>query len=122
MFKENIINLYGEAGKNWLASLPVLCDSVASQLALSQLCPVENLSYNYVMTGLQGNKPIILKLGLDIEALKHEANVLNAFLGFGAVKVIAQAEGMLLLERIIPGISLKSYFLLKEYEAIDITA
>lgn len=121
-FEKNIINLFGDVGRAWLASLPVLCDNVASKLGLTQLCPLDNLSYNYVLSGLQGTKPIILKLALDIEGLKHEAKVLDAFLGFGAVKVIAQEEGLLLLERLMPGVSLKSYFPAQENEAIDITA
>lgn len=121
MFKENIINLYGDAGKIWLASLPSLCDKITNNLGLTQLCPLENLSYNYVMSGLQGSKPIILKIGLDIEGLKHEAKVLDVFLKFGAARVIAEETGVLLLERIIPGTSLKSYFPSKEDEAIDIT-
>lgn len=93
-----------------LASLPTLLDKLANKLDLSQLKPVDNLSYNYVIVGLQGNKPIVLKLSLDFEGLKQEAKILNAFLGFGTVKVIAQDEGVLLLERVIPGVSLKSFF------------
>ncbi len=121
-FEENIINIYGDAGITWLASLLTLCDKLANKLSLRELRPVDNLSYNYVMTGFQGNKPIILKLGLDIERLKHEAEILKIFLGAGAVKVLAEEQGMLLLQRIMPGIPLKSYFPTKEYEAIEVAS
>lgn len=121
-FRTNIINLHGDTGESWLRLLPKMTNEFAIKYELSQLSPVTNLSYHYVMTGLQGDRPIILKLGLDIEGLKHEGTILNAFSGFGVVKIIAQEEGLLLLERAIPGISLTSYFPEKDDEAINITA
>jgi streptomycin 6-kinase len=81
---------------------------------------VTNLTYNYVLSGLQGNNPIILKLGLDSEGLAREAFALKCFAGYGAVKVLAEDDGMLLLERAVPGISLKSYFPDQEHESIEI--
>jgi streptomycin 6-kinase len=73
-----------------------------------------------VLSGLQCDSPIILKLGLDNEALAREAFALKCFAGYGVVKVLAEDKGMLLLERAVPGISLKSYFPDKEQESIEI--
>jgi streptomycin 6-kinase len=81
---------------------------------------VTNLTYNYVLSGFRGDNPIILKLGLDNANLKQEAFALKCFAGCGAVKMLAEDEGMLLLERAIPGISLKSYFPDQEHESIEI--
>jgi len=81
----------------------------------------KNLSYNYVLSGFQGLQPIVLKLGLDSNALKQEALVLKAFVGFGTVSVLVENDGMLLLERAVSGISLKSYFPEKDNDAIQIT-
>lgn len=116
----NIINIYGKTGKAWLDELPKLVEKTASKLGLYHLKPVSNLSYNYVMSGVQGNAPIILKLGLDRKALAREALALKRFAGRHAINVIAEDEGLLLLERATPGTSLKSYFPNKDGEAIQI--
>lgn len=119
--EKNIINLYGEKGKQFLAELPNFTQQIKTKYGLSDLQPVKNLSYSYVLSGLKESQPIILKLGLDDDGLKREALALNAFEGFGAVKVLAKSEGMLLLERAVSGISLRSYFPAKESDAIQIT-
>ncbi len=121
-FAKNIINLYGEKGKQWLDDLPKLIMQVEVTYGLSNLKPVEGLSYNYVLSGLQGSQPIILKLGLDVDGFKREAAALIAFSGFGVVQVFSENTGLLLLECTVPGVSLKSYFPEKDDEAINITA
>lgn len=119
-FQTNIINIHGERGKEWLMSLPVIIASVASKYQLFELSLLDNLSYNYVLAGLRCDQPIMLKLSPDISGLKREAEVLRCFDGNGAVKVIAEEEGVLILERAMPGISLKSYFPDIDDEAIEI--
>lgn len=121
LFEKNIGNQYGERGKQWLADLPKLIGQIEAAHRLSDLKAVKNLSYNYVMSGMQDSQPVILKLGLDIGALKREAMALKVFDGFAAVKVFAEGEGMLLLECAIPGVSLKSSFPVNDNEAIRIT-
>jgi streptomycin 6-kinase len=106
----NILNIYGEQGKAWLDALPELVAATSSKLDLRDLKEFTNLTYNYVLSGFQGDNPIILKAGLDSEGLAREAFELRCFAGYGAVKVLAEDKGMLLLERAMPGISLKSYF------------
>ncbi len=119
-FKTNIISIYGNRGKAWLENLPEIVKATARAYGLSDLTPVGNLSYNYVLSGVQGNAPIILKQSLDIEALRREAAAFAAFAGFGTVKVLAEDKGMLILERVVPGDSLKSYFSARDDEAIYI--
>ncbi len=120
MFTGNILNIYGERGKVWLDQLPLMIERIASKYHLSELTPLENISYNYVMKGLQNDKPIILKLSLDINGLKREINALRAFQGRGAVAVFEEEDGVLVLERALPGHSLKSHFLGKDDEAVKI--
>lgn len=120
--KQNIINLYGEKGKQWLDHLPNLIAQLAATYGLSNLKPVNNLSYNYVLSGFQDSQPIILKLGLDIDGFKREAAALMAFSGFGVVQVFSENAGLLLLECAVPGVSLKSYFPENDDKAIKITA
>lgn len=118
--EENIINLYGENGKQWLTNLPQLVAHLEISYGLSNLKPFKNLTYNYVLSGFQGLQPIVLKLGLDFSALKREALTLRAFAGFGTVNLLLEDDGILLLERAVSGVSLKSYFPEKDNESIQI--
>ncbi|HQZ88211.1 MAG TPA: aminoglycoside phosphotransferase family protein, partial [Gammaproteobacteria bacterium] len=120
--KHNILSIYGEKGKQWLDNLPNLITQLTETYGLSNLKPVNNLSYNYVLTGLQDSKVVILKLGLDIDGFKREAAALMAFSGVGVVEVLIENNGLLLLECAVPGVSLKSYFPENDDEAINITA
>jgi streptomycin 6-kinase len=121
-FEQNIINLYGEKGRQWQENLPNLVAQLANTYGLSNLKAVNNLSYNYVLSGFQEAQPIILKLGLDIDGSKREAAALMAFSGFGVVEILSKNNGLLLLECAVPGISLKSYFPGNDDQAINITA
>ena len=120
MFHSNIIGIYGEKGKAWLDELPQLVMRVSSRLDLCDLKEVTNITYNYVLSGFQGDNPIILKLGLDHESLTREAFTLKCFADCGAVKLLAEDNRMLLLEKAVPGASLKSYFPNMEQESIEI--
>lgn len=120
-FETNILNIYASAGKTWLTELPKLIASYSERFGMRELKPVTNLSYNYVISGVMGDKPIILKLSLDYQGLKREALAMQFFAGFGAVKLIKSDEGLLLLEKAQPGVSLKSYFPHRDAEAIQIT-
>lgn len=119
-FASNIISAYGNRGKEWLQSLPQISNSITKKYNIIGLSPVGNLSYNYVCTGTQENLPIILKLGLDTRGIKQEAKALKAFTGLGAVEIIAEDEGLLILKRATPGTSLKTYFPLRDQQAIEI--
>lgn len=121
-FEQNIINLYGEKGRQWQENLPNLVTQLANTYGLSNLKPANNLSYNYVLSGFQGPQPIILKLGFDIDGFKREAAALMAFEGYGVVQVFSENTCLLLLECAVPGVSLKSYFPENDDEAINITA
>ncbi len=119
LLKRNILNIYGNQGRTWLAELPQRVEKISTKWGLSELALVDNMSYNYVMAGLKDNTPIILKLSPD--HLQHEAMALKAFAGRGAVEVLEEEVGALLLERAMPGISLKSYFPKRDEESIKIT-
>ncbi|HXF90933.1 MAG TPA: aminoglycoside phosphotransferase family protein [Candidatus Nitrosotenuis sp.] len=121
IFENNIINLYGDLGKLWLADLPNIIAQLTHKWSLTKLTLVQNLTYSYVLFGFQGNLPITLKLALNENALNQEAEALKAFAGFGAIRLLEQEKGALLLERAIPGTSLKTYFPDQEEEAIHIT-
>jgi streptomycin 6-kinase len=106
--KHNIIKIYGKRGEDWLAGLPSRIEQLQRSWGLSELKPFPNLSYSYVLEGMQGNIPVILKLSPDTDLMDKEAMALNAFKGFGAVSVLGRKEGILLLERAVPGHLLKN--------------
>jgi streptomycin 6-kinase len=119
--EKNIIALYAYKGEQWLSNLSELTSKIAKKYKLTHLKPVNNLTYNYVLSGFQGSQSVILKLGLDIDGLKREACALKAFAGFGVVSVFAEDDGMLLLECAVPGESLKTYFPEQDIDAVLIT-
>lgn len=119
--EKNIINFYGDKGAQWLTNLSPLIAQLEITYGLFNLKSLKNLSYNYVLSGFQGLQPIVLKLGLDNDALKQEALALKAFAGSGTVKLLVENDGMLLLERAVSGVPLTSYFPENDNEAIQIT-
>ncbi len=121
-FEEIIISMYGQQGQAWLNSLPDLVSQLAKTWNLSDLQLMSGLSYNYVLGGMQGTKPIALKIGLDAPALQQEAGALKHFAGHGCVPLLNQDlnNGAVLLERIVPGTPLKTLFPLREQESLAI--
>lgn len=119
-FTKNVLTIYGGKGQVWLERLPSLIKALETKWGLSKLNPLENLSYNYVLKGFQNSNPIILKIGLDIMALEREAMALKTFGEKGCVRLLECDSGMLLLEKINPGTSLKQGFPHKERESIQI--
>jgi len=118
--QNNISSLYGQLGNDWLAQIQGVVERLSVQWGLTDLIPVDNMTYNYILSGYQAARPIILKLGMDISGLENENKVLNAFKGFGAVQVLAAEPGALLIERADPGTSLKAYFPKHDLEAVEI--
>ena len=109
---ENIINnMYGHRGHEWLKKLPDRVTTIANVWSLSELKPIENMSYNYVLSGLQGNRPsTILKLAIDVDGLNRERRALQAFSACGAVRVLKHEVDVLLLERAVPKDYLRERF------------
>ncbi|MBM4223092.1 MAG: streptomycin phosphotransferase, partial [Gammaproteobacteria bacterium] len=58
----------------------------------------------------------------DQDSLKKEANALRAFQNYSAIKVLAEGDGFLLLQRAIPGQSLRILFPDLDSKALKITA
>lgn len=117
---QNIINLYGEQGQQWLNNLPSRVYKIKEAYHLSKLEPLKNLTYNYVLSGFQNNQPIILKLGLDQKGLQQEIETLKAFSGYGVANILSTGKDFFLQVRAVPGNTLKKYFPEKEKEAIEL--
>ncbi|MGX6960353.1 MAG: aminoglycoside phosphotransferase family protein [Rickettsia endosymbiont of Pentastiridius leporinus] len=108
-FKNNIISIHKEQGKIWLGKLPEIVAGLAREWNLSELKSINNLSFNYVLSGYQNNKPIILKLSFAAKDLANELEALKAFSNFGAAAILAQKDNALLLEKAVSGTSLKEH-------------
>lgn len=108
--KKNIIKIYGDKGKQWLDSLPEITAKIANEHNLSGLTPVNNMTFNYVASGYQNDKPIILKIGMNSKALTKEASCLKAFAKHAVAEVIAHDNYMIIMQRAVPGSTLKDYF------------
>lgn len=124
IFQTNILNLYGHKGQIWLNQLPRLIAAVTAEKGLHHLRQMPHLSFNYVASGFRRRTPIILKLGLDRNALNQEALALKGFAGCGSVLLLDQLElkdgGGLILQQALPGTSLDAFFPEKEDASIDI--
>jgi streptomycin 6-kinase len=101
--ESNILSIYRERGSLWLDELPKHVQQLEVLWGLSHLKPLDNLTYNYVLSGFQGDLSIILKLSLNTSDLEKEAKALKAFEGFGGVSVLNKSKNAMLLEKALPG-------------------
>lgn len=111
--KNNIINIYGDVGKNWLNNLSFILDTLSIKWNLSNLIPVTNMSYNYVTKAVMfPNKPVVLKISCDKKSILNELQALKDFDGVGTIEIIDYdiKYHALLLQQAIPGQVLKSIY------------
>ncbi len=54
-FKKNMINLWGSEGEQWLSQLPHLITILAAHWSLTDITPVNNMTWNYVALASQSN-------------------------------------------------------------------
>lgn len=122
VFQENILKMHGSKGKSWLDRLPNIVTHLAARWNLHDLKAHQNLSYHYVLDGVQNKESIILKIGIDPTSLKNEIAALTAFQSYGVVKVLNTdlEQNALLLECAIPGHTLKNLFPHSDTEAMNV--
>ncbi|MCF6807237.1 aminoglycoside phosphotransferase family protein [Thiotrichales bacterium 19S9-12] len=107
---KNVIGIWGECGQQWLDSLPEIIVFLSKKWNLTEIKPVDNLSYNYVALAMQHiNLPVVLKVSCDYESILNEYRALKQFNGNGSVQVIDfdEQKYALLLEQCQPGSLLK---------------
>jgi streptomycin 6-kinase len=110
-FTNRVVATFGLSGRRWLHQLPDLlarCEQRWSLRLEEPFCP---LTYNYVAPGRgPDNTAIVLKAGVPNKELATEIAALNHFRGHGAVKLRDSDadQGVLLLDRVMPGNSLLS--------------
>lgn len=105
-FEEKVVDIHGEVGKAWLARLPETLAEAAARWSLTVLNPFEDLSYNYVTPALrEGGIPVVIKAGVPGHELMDEIEALENFAGSGMAQLLEvdRGNGVLLLERLVPG-------------------
>ena len=108
---QKIIDVHGQTGVAWLARLPMLLADAAARWSLTVLPPFPELSYNYVAPAVgPDGAALVLKAGVPHRELWDEADALRLFAGRGIARLVAadRARGVLLLERVLPGDSLRA--------------
>ena len=112
ILEKNIINCFAEKGRAWLDALPVTIEKLSAHWSLTDIKPVNNMSWHYVAFAIQNNKtPVVIKVGCDKKLIQDEYKVLHHFDGHSAIKVIDMNIDLnaLLLEQALPGCPLKSH-------------
>lgn len=103
--------VFGDAGRQWIADLPHLVDEYAQRWALTVHPPFDPLSYNFVApaTGPDG-QALVLKAGVPRTELWGEMEALRLYAGRGSALLLDAdpARGVMLLEHVQPGTTLAS--------------
>lgn len=121
-FISNVQNVFQEDGYAFLKALPDLIAEASARWGLTDIEPVDNLSYNFVAfahrpltagsnIGRENPAPtrnLVLKIGVPGRELLSEMAAMRLFDGDGACRLIDSDEerGFLLLERLTPGVML----------------
>jgi streptomycin 6-kinase len=102
----NIINIHGEKGRQWLDDLPNLLQKFVKSwnLRLRDCYPHANINY-VAPAKLESGLEVVLKCGVLNPVLVAEAKALQYYNGIGAVRLLQFVEesGVMLLERVMPG-------------------
>ncbi len=110
-FARTTVELYAERGAQWLERLPALLADCERRWSLTVQPPFEPLSYNYVAPATRADgAQVVLKLGVPNPELRTEIEALRFYDGRGSARLLeADAQrGVLLLERLVPGLMLSS--------------
>ena len=60
---QNITNLYGSKGTDWIDNLPAIVTALINHWGLSEVTPVSNMTFNYVAKAiLNAKEPVVLKI------------------------------------------------------------
>jgi streptomycin 6-kinase len=107
-FARRIEGTFGERGLVFLHALPRLLDEAAARWQLKSLRPADELSYNFIVYARREGAEVVLKLGVPDRELTSEIHALRHYGGRGAARLMDSdsGRGMLLLERLRPGVQL----------------
>ena len=122
-FEKNITQSLGETGKKWLSKLPDIISNLAEEWSLKNIEPFNKMNWNYVATAITAtHMPVVLKISPEKTPIFNEYHMLKIGNGQSFVQPYAFHETYyaMLMERAIPGLSLKEQTSLSSQEAIKI--
>ncbi len=105
-FEQRMRNVFGPAGRDWLARLPSLIRACEEKWSIEATGPRPDLSYNYVTGAVrEDGSRVMLKMGVPHRELYSEMKTLEAFGGDGCVRLLQSDRdlGAMLLEYVVPG-------------------
>ena len=106
---QRIVDVHGARGRAWLDELPERIAACERRWSLAVGDPFPNLSYHWVApASRQDGSGLVLKLGVPNPELTSQIDALRAWEGRGSVHLVEAdaVEGVILLERLLPGSSL----------------
>ncbi len=109
IFEKNILSIYGQQGSDWLLTLPKRLEHLANLWHVTDIKPFENLTFHYVVSGMRGTTPVVIKMRVEHKSFAQESTALNIYAGNGSVYLldVDLEQGALLLEHALPGVPLK---------------
>lgn len=111
--KKHIVAIFGNHGEQWLAQLPDIVARLTAHWNLTNIHPVDNMTFNYVAKATTNNQQaVVLKISCDAETISYERQALQHFAGNGSIQLLDyhETEHALLLQQALPGVTLKSFY------------
>lgn len=111
---QNITNIYGDKGLEWLDNLPRTIEILIDYWQLKNVLPVPNMTYNYVAKATtRADHAVVLKISCDKNTIDDERQALKYFAGQGSIELIDYHNSYhaMLLHQAVPGVTLKSLYL-----------
>lgn len=109
-YKKNIVSMFGDVGSNWLSRIPGIIDKYVNEFGLTDIRLNHGLTYNVVAFANSSKYgEVVLKIEIPFEEMTiRESLALELNNGEGACKCLYKniSDGVLLLERLMPGYSL----------------
>lgn len=109
-FVQRIHDVYGDTGRQWIGDLPSLLEQVAERWQLEIGAPF-GLSYNYVAPAKRADgSDLVVKLGPPSRDFNRELEAMRFYNGNGIAQLLDSdaKQGVMLLERLLPGVMLDS--------------
>jgi len=110
-FVQTIREVFPEEGAVWLDQLPALIARFEARWSLRVDAPFANLTFNYVAPERRADgSAAVLKLGVPNKEGRTEVEALRLYAGRGMARLLEAdiEQGVLLLERLLPGTPLTS--------------
>lgn len=90
-FKNNVITIFGDAGKQWLTNLPSYLKQLEKEIKIKILTELAPLNVNYVVNAIDNNhNHYVLKCAPPNVEFAQEISALKAFNSQGFVKLIKE--------------------------------